>query len=121
VTNGSEDNRNTGLSSPSAPAKLSAIANFPSVTALSWSRVRTPDLASDIGRTTMRPSLLRLTASAKNASASPVIELAGYSLMRSNVVWAEAGKMKAAAANRAAKARMMVMDGPDLAGKEAGV
>ena len=46
VTNGSDDSRNTGLSSPSAPPKLSAIANLPSVTALSWSRVRSPDSAS---------------------------------------------------------------------------
>ena len=38
-----------------------------------------------------RPSLLRFTAAAKNASASPLIEFAGYSLMSSKVVWAVGG------------------------------
>src|ERR1041385_4058262 len=41
---------------------------------------------------TTRPSLLRLTASAKNASAAPDIAVAGYSLMRSSVTWADAGR-----------------------------
>ena len=52
---------------------------------------------------------VRALSDAKNASASPVIELAGYSLMRSNVAWAQAGTTKATAAKRVATARAMVM------------
>src|SRR6187401_408811 len=100
VTNGSDDKRNAGLSPPSVPPTELAIAKRPSVTALSWSRERSPDFALGMGLTAMRPSLRRFTASAKNASASPEIAVAGYSLIRSRVICACTDEIDAAAAIR---------------------
>src|ERR1043166_3293918 len=97
VTNGSEEIRNTGLSPPSVPPTEFAIAKRPSVTALSWSRERSPAFASAMRLTAMRFSLRRFTAAAKNVSASPEIAVAGYSLIRSRVTCACADEIHAAA------------------------
>src|SRR5207245_9841145 len=80
ATNGSDDNRKIGSSSPSAPAKLSAIASLPSATAFNCSRDLNPDFASACASMTSLPAARSTTALAQYASPSPGSEVAGYSL-----------------------------------------
>ena len=80
MTNGSDDIKNVGLSPPSAPPKLVAIANLPSLTALSCSCVRSFDSAFGKSLMTTRPLVFCFTASAKAASASLVLSGADVEL-----------------------------------------
>src|SRR5256886_8006367 len=80
ATNGSDDNRKNGFSSPSAPAKLSAMASLASATAFNCSRDLKPDFASACASITSLPATRSATALAKKISPSPGSDVAGYSL-----------------------------------------
>src|SRR5690348_8681063 len=80
VTKGSEVNRNSGLVPAAAPAKVSATITRRAATALIMSADFNPAAASKLGVMSRRPLLARFTASAKNRTPSPGMEVAGYSV-----------------------------------------
>src|SRR4051794_21922425 len=66
---------------------------------------------------TTRPSDLRFTASAKKTSASPEIEVAGYSLMRSRMGCAAAGATRDKDSAAAAAKGLAFMGFPSWTGR----
>ena len=94
ATNGSDDSRNSGSTAPRAPPKASPPSSRPSFTAAGICADLTPALASKLGLTSIAPAVRALTSSAKVASPSPGMALAGYSVailqVAAAVGWAQA-------------------------------